>query len=772
MPETIEQLQQVIQPLIQNKKLDEALNIARKACKQDPENADKWLLQASIYSCKQNMPKLEDCCQKAIALQPQHVSAHYNLAVARQIRGDLSAAEQSYNSVIQLQPQHVNAHVALAQILCIQHRFEEALKHQQQALLLMPNNPQLHFQIAVLYQNTQQIELAMQHYKEILKIIPEHTEALNNLGSLYHAQGKLIQSMQYFIQALKIQPNNAQIHYNLSQSYWHQANIEQSFLSALSALRLEEGNLLYRQNFIQALSAVKNIPYTPEVIQQIEKSYNVTGVSWKNLLGSSLAFLRQNPTFTRLIENAISNDYDFIYQFISTNKSDQLLTNKLLLKCLTHTVITFEHEEKLFTILRKAFLMYSIENKYDLTNEQITLITALSCQCFNNEYAFSQSEDEISQIDNLTVLLNNINPSQPLSIKNQIILILAAMYQPLSTIKKLRDCSFNKITHHSEQWTLLIERQLIHTQAEHKIMSNIQALTQIEDQTSLAVQNQYEDSPYPRWLSINLTKPRSYREIFKDLFPYFKAPLFTQSPMNLLIAGCGTGSHSTITSTRFSDVNVLAIDLSRHSIAYAQRMAKKYQINNLKFAQADILGLKNLDRRFHIIESIGVLHHMKKPGDGLKVLRDLLHKDGMINLGFYSTVARRNISQAREHFKNTKPTRTNIRKARQEIFALDKGNPIRKITDSSDFYSLSECRDLIFHTQESCYKINEINNLINNCGLDFIGFELPSPSIKKHYMEDYPEDTQMTNLDNWQQFEEKYPDTFIGMYIFWCQRRN
>ncbi len=770
MSETIEQLQQAILPLIQNQQLDAALDLARKACKQDPENADKWLLQASTYSYKQDMPMLEYCCQKAIALQPQHVGAHYNLAVARQIRGDLSAAEKSFNSVIQLQPQHANAHAALAQILHMQHRFQEALKHQQQALSLMPDNPQLHFQIAVLYQNTQQVELAMQHYKKILKIMPEHPEALNNLGSLYHSQGQLNQSMQYFAQALKLQPNNAQLHYNLSQAYWQLNNIEQSFLFALSALQLQEDNLLYRQNFIQTLAIIQNIPNSPEVIKQIEQSYNVEGVGWQNLLGPGLAVLRQQVEFSRLRDRAILNDYDFIHRFINSDASDRLLNNKLLLHCLTHTVITFEYDERLFTLLRRAFLNLTIEKNYILKNHQIALIAALACQCFNNEYAFAESEGETSQIDNITALLNNINYNKPLSIENQVILILFAMYRPLYAIKNLKDHAFNKTAHQSKQWSLMIERQLNHAQEEQKIINNIETLTQIEDQTSQAVQDQYEDSPYPRWLSINLTKPRNYREILQSLFPHFKAPVFSQSPIDLLIAGCGTGSHSTITSTRFSDVNVLAIDLSRHSIAYAQRMANRNHINNLQFAQADILGLKKLDKRFHIIESIGVLHHMKKPEDGLRVLRDFLHENGMINLGFYSTLARRHVTKARKYFKNIAPTPSSIRQARQEIFSLAKDDPIRTITGISDFYSLSECRDLIFHTQERCYSIKEIKELINNCGLKFIGFELPSPSIKKKYMEFKPDDLKLQNLDSWAEYETLNPDTFIGMYTFWCQR--
>ncbi|MCK5617043.1 tetratricopeptide repeat protein, partial [Candidatus Pacearchaeota archaeon] len=769
MSETIEQLQQKIFPLIQNQQLENALTIAQQACAKDKKNADKWLLLAGIYSYKQDMPKVEECCQKALALQPQHVNAHYNLAVAQQMQGDLTGAEQGYNTVIQLNKQHANAYAGLAQVLRMQNRFNEAIKHQQQALILMPDNPQFHYQIAALYQNNQQTELAKQHLNKTLKLAPNHPEALNNLGSLHHTLEELDQAMQCFNKALQIQPKNAQLHYNLSQCYWQQTNIEQAFLFALSALQLQEERPLFRQNFIQALAVIPEIPNAPEVIHQIEQSYNVEGVGWQNLLAPSLVIIRQNTIFSQLRTAAITDNYDAIYQELETKKLNSLLTNELLLNCLTHTVITIEQEEKLFTLLRRALLQFAISKNYKIDNNLIMFMAALACQCFNNEYAFAQTDNEIEQLDNLTTNLQKFD-NKTLSKEDQVIVTILAMYQPLSAITQLQTTSFNKVTHHSKQWDLLIERQITQPREELTIKKSIKTLTQIENKTSQAVQEQYEDSPYPRWLSINLTKPRNYRQILQGLFPHFKAPIFPDSPLELLIAGCGTGSHAVITSTRFSGTNVLAIDLSRQSIAYAQRMANRNKINNLRFAHADILGLKNMDKHFHIIESIGVLHHMKKPEDGLKVLRNLLHTNGLINLGFYSTIARRYITQAREHFKETKPTTTNIRNARQEILALPKNNPLRTITGIRDFYSLSECRDLIFHTQEHCYTISEIKELITSCGLKFIGFELPSPSIKKQYNNSYPKDTQLNNLDNWEKFEEDNPDTFIGMYTFWCQR--
>ena len=54
-----------------------------------------------------------------------------------------------------------------------------------------------------------------------------------------------------------------------------------------------------------------------------------------------------------------------------------------------------------------------------------------------------------------------------------------------------------------------------------------------------------------------------------------------------------------------------------------QRMSTEFNFTNTHYLQADILHLHQIDKKFDIIESSGVLHHMNNPMAGWKVL-DLL----------------------------------------------------------------------------------------------------------------------------------------------------
>ena len=132
---------------------------------------------------------------------------------------------------------------------------------------------------------------------------------------------------------------------------------------------------------------------------------------------------------------------------------------------------------------------------------------------------------------------------------------------------------------------------------------------------------------------------------------------FSNKP-DVLVAGCGTGQHALDTASRFLNCNVLAVDLSLSSLSYAMRKTQELGVTNIEYMQGDILKLNQLERKFDIIESEGVLHHMDDPLAGWKVLVDRLRSDGLMKIGLYSDIARqRIIMKSRRHIakKNIQP---------------------------------------------------------------------------------------------------------------------
>ena len=307
--------------------------------------------------------------------------------------------------------------------------------------------------------------------------------------------------------------------------------------------------------------------------------------------------------------------------------------------------------------------------------------------------------------------------------------------------------------------------------SEKVIAQNMSVLSSVEDDVSRKVREQYEQNPYPRWVKLAIA-PRV--KSVGDVCSGAKLQLYSEniksvlSP-SILSAGCGTGQHSIETASRFANCKVTAVDLSRNSLAYAQRKTNELGITNIEYLQADILNLGELEQKFDIIQSAGVLHHMAEPMAGWRVLTDLLKPGGLMNIGLYSELARRHIVTVREEIglKGIWISEEEIRQLRQSLIESD-NEKYHSLVNWTDFFSLSEVRDLIFHVQEHLFTLPQIQHCLDELNLKFCGFQ--NADTVKRFKHTFGQDSDACDLSLWHQFEERNPSTFAGMYQFWCQK--
>ena len=215
-----------------------------------------------------------------------------------------------------------------------------------------------------------------------------------------------------------------------------------------------------------------------------------------------------------------------------------------------------------------------------------------------------------------------------------------ACYFPLNSLKKVVT-KLKNYTSDNIFFNDLITLQIKEPNIEKEIKKNINSISKITNKISEEVKNQYEENPYPRWrycnqlFSMNLENDVNY-QIRPNMINLEKK----SGKIKILLAGCGTGKHL-ISIGKYANSNILAIDLSLASLAYAKRKVDEFNYNNIQFLHSDILELENLDQKFDIIESAGTLHHMEKPNDGLKCLLKVLKPNGLLRLGLYSELARK-----------------------------------------------------------------------------------------------------------------------------------
>ena len=88
----------------------------------------------------------------------------------------------------------------------------------------------------------------------------------------------------------------------------------------------------------------------------------------------------------------------------------------------------------------------------------------------------------------------------------------------------------------------------------------------------------------------------------------------------------------------------------------------------------------------------------------------------------------------------------------------------------NDFFTLSGCRDFLFHVQEHRFTLPEIETALGSLKLKFLGFEMRDRRSLKKFSSIHPEKAALTSLSLWHEFELETPDTFRAMYQFWFKK--
>ncbi len=95
---------------------------------------------------------------------------------------------------------------------------------------------------------------------------------------------------------------------------------------------------------------------------------------------------------------------------------------------------------------------------------------------------------------------------------------------------------------------------------------------------------------------------------------------------------------------------------------------------------------------------------------------------------------------------------------------------ITKVCGRHDFFTLSACRDLLFHVQEHRFTLPRIVAALKSLKLKFLGFEMQGQAALKEFKKSHPESDPSTSPSLWHEFELENPDTFRSMYLFWCMK--
>ena len=439
----------------------------------------------------------------------------------------------------------------------------------------------------------------------------------------------------------------------------------------------------------------------------------------------------------------------------------ELANDIFLQSALATTIIRGPQLEEFLTNLRATLLGVAAAGAK--ADDSVTsLFCALAQQCFLNEYVYARSDEEERQAGELRdALLLKLSAGEAIP---PLLLAAVGAYFPLHSFPALSDLLDRTWPQYAAD---LLRQQVREPLEEAEDRRAIAALTPVDDEVSMRVMQQYEENPYPRWTVNPLATLAG-----SDGAGISQAGE-GRPRREILIAGCGTGEHPFDIAQKSPDAHILAIDLSRTSLAYAQRKTREHGLHNIEYAQADILQLGTIGRTFDRIEAAGVLHHLADPWAGWRILLSLLAANGVMRVGLYSEAARRSIVEARALIaeRGYQATAEGIRAFRQALIRAREERRWETIITTVDFYSMSGCRDMLFNIMEHRFTIPEIAAFLDEQQLSFLGFELDPRTIEQ-FQQQFRGAEAVLDLKHWHSFEQANPLTFRNMYQFSIRKNH
>ncbi len=709
----------------QSGKLQEAESAYNSILNIDKKNPGALLNLASIYKNTSRVNKAVNLLESCIKYNPKFVDAYSNLGNLLRIIGQLGEAHQITKEAILLNPESVNSNINMGSILLEMNRLEEAMKFTLKAIELDQFNSIAHLNLSVIYRLQNNLDKSVEVARKAISLNSSKLEPYLSLITTFIEQGNFFDAITTCSQVLGKYHSNHRLCLSLSK--------------AISQINPQELDVQLIRDLINLLIFRKDLE-----------------------LQSLFKFI--DFIYTPMLLNELKDNNQYIYISTISNLESEAKMFFQALKCINFASLSWEsYLTKLRRDITLAYAsgIYKLDPSIDLDRVSI----AIAHQSFLNEYIYSFKSDEYDLINKIIGKIQN-GKVQDLPIS------ILASYMPLYSLDSLRSILLNYKSNNIEINELL-NCQLHQPLEERKFISSLANVGNISNRISINVKAQYEQNPYPRWIYTEFSKENKIHYlnvINSEIKPNIVNSSYDSNPLQVLIAGCGTGKQI-IKAQRYSNAQVTAIDISASSLCYSKRKISDYGINNVSLIQMDILDLPKLNKKFDVIECCGVLHHMEDPARALETLTNTLVDSGYLKLGLYSTVARQFIKDIRStlpiNLSNLNSEQ--LRSIRNEL--ISENNYIyKKIYRVLDFFSISSFRDLLLHVHEKTYTLPQINELLHNNSLHFLGFYIPD-EIKNKYKSMYPNDKKLLELRNWSKFEEINPDIFKGMYQFWASKK-
>jgi tetratricopeptide (TPR) repeat protein len=238
--QSVEEMMQTGQAMIQNGAYSEAATAFRKVVNREPDNFEAQFNLGFSYLGWGRYSNAVTELKKALSLNSRNAEVWSNLAIAYENLGKSSDAAGALQKAVDLDPSNIVARMNLG----------------------------------AMYANANQFAKAAAIFKQVIAIDGTHQEALMNLSKCSMGLGQIAEAKQYLKQAIMGNASNGDAHWELGNILWKkEKNLDEGLKEYELAVKAQPTNAALYDNYANALVEKK---MNDKAVEVLKTSMNYT----------------------------------------------------------------------------------------------------------------------------------------------------------------------------------------------------------------------------------------------------------------------------------------------------------------------------------------------------------------------------------------------------------------------------------------------------------------------------------------------------------------
>lgn len=567
-------------------------------------------------------------------------------------------------------------------------------------------------------------------FNKALGIIGNDENTLLNLGYLAIGKREYSQAETWFKKALEENRYSARAFSGVALVKLRQKDYLSAFKHYKRLIELGHESELIRRYFLESIEFLSCDAYQADL-----EGLCLDALFWENQDNSKLA---------NFVASLIVRKYDLDNDNAILDLNI-LIQDRLLIESLNTVLLPNIAIENLVTELRKTILN-EVAMTRDLREDYLPIAIAIGVYASRTDYALIQTQEEEVELVALSHAINDA-VSQAWQREDLVgALIVLSMYEPIYTQR----FSTPLLRYDVEDWPMkmqgLLQANLYDLCNEHQTSFDL-IDSSVESLLSDDIKRCSE-----RWTYTQKLAKADLYSVLGNALGYEDVPeRFKHEQLNVLIVGCGSGLRAFYLAQVFPSISVTAVDSSKANITYARMMAKRLDVTDIQFIHSSYDDTIIGDDTFDLIEFGEAINHVAQPEQVIKEWKSLLKTDGLVRLSLNTHNLLNKLSTVIQLVQDRRlsPTADNIRHLRYAINQEAGSGLWEGLFSDPRFYTGAGCKDLFFNKYNSFYNLVELEALLHDTGMNFLGF-VDVPATSMNTVDIY----QPGNLKGWMMLDQ------------------